>query len=507
MTCVKTLPSDPQPAEPGSPALTLAPFRGVRYAPDRVSGLADVTSPPYDVIGRQTVERLLASDPYNVVRLILPGAAGGTQAAARALREWLASGVLVRDPVPALYVYEQRVPAAADSGDGTMAGNGTVAGTGAPAPSAPVIQRGLIGALRLVPPSARRVLPHEDVMPGPVRGRRELMEATQANLEPIFVLYDSRAEGPEAGAPGTPGTPEAPGSAVRAGAAPAGARAAVRAATATQLVAEVAATREPLLDATTDDGVVHRLWAVTDPAEHAMVAADLAPRRALIADGHHRYAAYLDMQARRHAAGSGPGPWDYGLAFLVDQAAYPPRIGAIHRVVPRLSPAQAAGLAKSAFSVQAIGGGLGGALRALGGAGRGGPAFLLTGGAADGGLAGGGEHYLLTEPDPGALAAAMPSGRSPHWRGLAPAVLSELLIGRVWRLRDSEPDVLVVHGDPAAAVRAAAEAGGTAVICNPATAEDVHAVAANGERVPRKSTSFGPKPRTGLVIRTLEPGS
>ena len=29
--------------------------------------------------------------------------------------------------------------------------------------------------------------------------------------------------------------------------------------------------------------------------------------------------------------------------------------------------------------------------------------------------------------------------------------------------------------------------------------------AAHGERVPRKSTSFGPKPRTGLVLRTFGP--
>ncbi|WP_170177486.1 DUF1015 family protein [Thermomonospora umbrina] len=32
------------------------------------------------------------------------------------------------------------------------------------------------------------------------------------------------------------------------------------------------------------------------------------------------------------------------------------------------------------------------------------------------------------------------------------------------------------------------------------------AVAEAGERVPRKSTSFGPKPRTGLVMRLLELG-
>ena len=48
--------------------------------------------------------------------------------------------------------------------------------------------------------------------------------------------------------------------------------------------------------------------------------------------------------------------------------------------------------------------------------------------------------------------------------------------------------------------------GGTAVICPAMSAADVYAIAANGERVPRKSTSFGPKPRTGLVIRTFAQG-
>jgi uncharacterized protein (DUF1015 family) len=39
----------------------------------------------------------------------------------------------------------------------------------------------------------------------------------------------------------------------------------------------------------------------------------------------------------------------------------------------------------------------------------------------------------------------------------------------------------------------------------PVELETVHALAARGERMPRKSTSFGPKPRTGLVLRLVEP--
>jgi uncharacterized protein (DUF1015 family) len=423
----------------------LAPFRGVRYAEDRVSGLAEVTSPPYDVIAHDIEDQLMAADPHNVVRLILPHQAHGhpgdrCSEAARLLRAWQDGQILRTDPHPALYVYEQ---AAADG------------------PGATVIQRGLIGALRLEPLDAGVVRPHEGVAPGPVAGRRQLMEATQANLEPIFLICDSSG----------------PGAAGRAIAA--------------------AAPRPPLADAVTRDGVRHRIWAITDPAELAAVAADLAPARPVIADGHHRYSAYLDLQRRRRAAGDGPGPWDYGLALLVDARAYPPRVGAIHRIVRHLDPAAAAELAKAAFRVRALPGGHAGLPEAVGelaAASSHGVAFLVADGAA---------AYLLTEPDLLQVDAAMPAGRSARWRGLAASVLQELLIGRIWGIRDSERDVGFVHNDPAAAIRAADEAGGTAVICSPMSADDVYAVAAQGELVPRKSTSFDPKPRTGLVMRTF----
>jgi uncharacterized protein (DUF1015 family) len=431
----------------------LAPFRGLRYVPDRVSGLAEVTSPPYDAIGAGSVSRLLAADPHNVVRLILPhvdpaARADGYAAAADTLNSWIGQGVLAADPRPAIYVYEQ----SAAPGD--------------------VLQRGLIGAVQLSPPGAGIVLPHEAVMPGPVTGRRELMEATQANLEPIFLLYDGSRAGIRATGPAAR---ERPGNATR-------------------LVDEIAAARQPLLAAVTEDGITHRLWAITGPAEQAAVAADLAPRQALIADGHHRYAAYLELQARRHAAGDQAGPWDHGLALLVDSAAYPPRIGAMHRVIPGLPPAEAVALAKAAFTVRAMPGDLPAALRELAEAGQDGPAFLI---------AGGGELHLADHPDPVQAAAAMPAGRSASWRALPASVLAELLIGRLWPVPGGEDAVRVVHQDAAAALRDAEEAGGTAVLCNPVSADEVRDIAARGERMPPKSTSFGPKARTGLLIRTF----
>ncbi|HEY5988438.1 MAG TPA: DUF1015 family protein, partial [Streptosporangiaceae bacterium] len=267
------------------------------------------------------------------------------------------------------------------------------------------------------------------------------------------------------------------------------------------LVAEAAAThRAPLATVDTADRVRHRLWALTDPAQHAAVAADLATRQALIADGHHRYAAYLELQARKRAADAGAGPWDAGLALLVDSAAFPPRVGAIHRVISGLNPAEAVQSAKAAFTVEPLPGlsadTPAAAVRALREASKTGLAFLV---------ASGGEFHLLTDPDPAAVAAAMP-GRSAHWRNLSAAVLQELLLARLWGVRDDEATV-EIHHDAVHALRATKPpSGGTAVLCPPLSAADVRLVAAHGERVPRKSTSFAPKPRTGLVMRSFALG-
>ena len=457
------------------------------------------------MIGPGTLDELLAESPYNVVRLILPGlsldAREAGAEAARRLRSWLASGVLAVDDDPALYVYEQRGPG--------------------------FVQRGLIG---LVAVGAAGILPHEGVLPGLVADRRELMLATQANLEPIFLVYNGGGVGsdptwvgghggsadPVSGVAGLPGhadlAPEQSGQAPgQASETPGQASEAPRHVSETSRLVDLAADRRPpLFSAVTGDGVTHRLWRLTDPAEHAAIAADLAGQTALIADGHHRYAAYRELRALMRGDGHRAGPWDYGLAFLVDGDAYPPRLGAIHRVIPHLAPAEAARLAGEAFIVEEVPGLAGAAadglpdgwqadlepaLRRLAEAGREGTAFLLAGRSG---------FRLLTRPDGRQLGTAMPPGASARWRALDASVLQELLLGRLWSIKDNERDVLISH-DAGEAVRMAVEAGGTAVICNPMPFAAVKEVAAHGECVPRKSTSFGPKPRTGLVLRTFGP--
>jgi uncharacterized protein (DUF1015 family) len=409
--------------------LRLAPFRGLRYVPERVGSLAAVTSPPYDMVIRPEGQRHLeTADPYNVVRLILPGAETPDdrhRQAARTLSRWLEEGVLAADPQPALYVYEQ------------LAGGH--------------LQRGLIGALRLSPPEAGVVLPHEDVMPGPVADRAALMRATGANLEPLLLAY--------------------------------------REGVAAAHAIDRAAATEPLLSTTTEDGVRHRLWSLTDPAELAAIDADLASHQALIADGHHRWATYRLLQSVQR-----PGtPWDYGLVLMVDTARYPLRVRAIHRVLPRLPLAEALHAARDAFRIRPLAESLDRALETLAEAAAGSNAFLLAG---DG-------YHLLDRPDPALVAACVPGDRPEQWRRLDATVLHNLLLDRLWQVPDANDHIRYVH-DSAAAVALAERHGGTAVLMHPVHEHIVLELAREGVMMPRKSTSFGPKPASGLVMRSLD---
>ncbi|MDX6199961.1 MAG: hypothetical protein QOJ79_3112 [Actinomycetota bacterium] len=430
------LPSPDIPTTVPSPAgLVLEPFRALRYDPAVAGGLEGLTSPPYDVIDADGVAALEAASERNVVRLILPRDPGGEPsdtgryaAARRVLDGWRADGTLRPDPEPALYVYEQADPTTGHA------------------------QRGLLGALALTRAEDGIVLPHENTMAGPVSDRLALYTAVEADLEPIFLVYDGGGA-------------------------------------ASAAVADVDATA-PLVDVLLPDGLRHRLWTITDPDRLAAVSADLHDRKALIADGHHRYATYLQRQVERHAAGAGTGPWDSGLTFLVDASAFGPEVHPIHRVVPGRPPQELAELAGAGMQVQELAGGHAAAVEALEAAAKG-PAYALTDGT---------RAWLLTEPDQGQVAAALPAEHSDAWKALDVSVLHGFVVPALWGLPDTVDTVGYEH-DVDSAVAAARRTGGTAVLLNPTPVAAVAAVAADGERMPRKSTLFTPKPRTGLVIR------
>ncbi|MGW1021376.1 DUF1015 family protein [Streptomyces niveus] len=429
---------------PAAKGLRLIPFRGLRYVPERVGSLAAVTSPPYDVVVRPDgLLHLESADPHNIVRLILP------QAATAADRHRQAADTLRRWLAEGVLAPD-REPALyvyeQRKGD--------------------LLQRGVIGALALSTPDEGVVLPHEDVMPDIVEDRAALMRATATNLEPLLLTYRSEGD-----------------------------------ATGTTAVIERTVLRTPLLSTTTDDGFSHRLWSVTDPAELTEIERDLADRQALIADGHHRWATYLRLR-EEHPPGAA-GPWAYGLVLLVDTARHPLQVRAIHRLLHRLPVADALAAIKDvpgSFRVRTIDGTLREAVEALS------EAVTADDGTANAFLlAGDGRFHLIDRPDPALLAGTVPADRPAEWRALDATVLHSTLLDHIWKIPDAPEHISYIH-DTEAVVEQAERHGSTAVLLHPVREEVVRELARQAVTMPRKSTSFGPKPATGLVLRSLADG-
>ena len=412
--------------------MSLEPFRGLR---PQVSDdrLGRLLCPPYDVIDEALREQLLAADPDNAVAVVLPEPtpAGYANAAAR-LDGWVRDGRYAADAEPTLYVYELRDASGAAT-------------------------RGLLGAVELRPAEDGVILPHENTMAGPVADRLEVMTATGTDLEPIYLVYDG-------GGP------------------------------ASELLRSVDA-HEPTAHATTPDGIDHRLWSVVDPDALRTVAADLGTRRALIADGHHRYATYLERQRLRRAA-EGPGPWDRGLALVVDSSEYGPQVHAIHRVIRGLPLGEAVNAVREWAMVDEV---------PTDGASTLAPLTDLPEFA--GVLTDGQTTYIVVDRDRRLAAAAGRPGEPEALADLDVTVVHRALVERVWGLADDVDTVGYAHTVDEALAGAAAS-NGVALLLRPTPVAAVAAVAAAGARMPRKSTLFTPKPASGLVMRRLadQPG-
>jgi uncharacterized protein (DUF1015 family) len=420
----------------------IAPFSGLRYALERVGDAARVLAPPYDVIGEGERLDLEARHPQNVVRVELPRGEGDARydEAARLLAAWTQEGILRRDQAPLLYGYQQ---------DFSFAGRAYA-------------RRGFFAAVRLEPFDRRVVLPHERTLSGPKEDRRRLMRATRVQTSPVFGLYRD------------------PGGAAE------------------QVLAAVTE-RAPELDATTPDGVRHRLWTIPSSGEIGRLIQLLEDKQILIADGHHRYETLLGLQNELQREGL--APTGRGLMFLARAEDPGLLVLPTHRLVkdlPSFDPASLRAAAAPAFEVARGDEATPAAIEArLGREAEGGRvAFALR-------VPGEAETTWLTLKPIADLSALGP----PALRGLDVTVLHGVLLGPLLGIDASALErqafLSYTHDMAEALARVAAGEAQAAFLMNATRVEQVLAACEAGFVLPQKSTYFQPKLATGLIMYPL----
>jgi uncharacterized protein (DUF1015 family) len=432
-------------------------FRALRFDPHKVGDLSRVVCPPYDVIGPELQQTLLARHPANAVRLDLPEIQAGEgpddryRRAARTLSTWRMDGTLRKDGQPSIYPYEQtyRVPGSDEIRT----------------------QRGFFARLwleDLVPGSG--VLPHERTLSAPKEDRYKLLRATAVNTSPIVGLFADPS-----------------GQSGRA--------------------LEVIASEPAEADLVDDDGVRHRLWAVPEdgPQKDLVVSLiDAAARKPVaIADGHHRYETALRYRDewRANKTHDNDPPAEYVMMLFLETTRQQLTVLPTHRVVRGLGEEGVRDLldhARWLFDVTPIG-----------------ERAELEAAFVSAGVAGGQGRFGLWTRNGGAILKAKRSEFAISLRE-GGAALRRL---DVTLLQDALDRLCGIGAAAIAAGRLAysksvSEAldwvdsgkngADAAFLLDPTPVAEIAAVAADGDVMPQKSTYFYPKALTGLIINPHE---
>lgn len=253
----------------------IRPFRALRYNSSLSQEIESLTSPLFDVVSdkqRQT----LYKNPLNSIHLSVPRGNHPAQEAANTLQQWRKEGILVMDPLPAIYVYYQYF---------TLAGS-----------SRQYCRKGFISHIRTYDWEENVILRHENTIPHAVNDRIAILEETMLHASPTHGLYSDPAFELE------------------------------------PLMDE--AISNPLYESEDYQGVRDVLAVIHDATVVQKFIDHLAKRTVILADGHHRYESSLALKhqmASRQTTGK--EGFNYHLMFLSNMESDDLRILPTHRLV------------------------------------------------------------------------------------------------------------------------------------------------------------------------------
>ncbi|WP_457572825.1 DUF1015 domain-containing protein [Desulfolithobacter sp.] len=446
----------------------VAPFRGVRFNPDKIR-IEDVVTPPYDVINDEDGAAFIQKNPYNMIQLDLRSPSDQTEksrdrytGARDRFDSWQEKEVLIRDEKPAIYLYY--IDYTHPSGQR-------------------LTRKGMVALVGLAEFSEGIVKPHEKTFAGVVSDRIELMDECQAQFSQVFSIY-----------------PDDEQEVIR--------------------ILEQAREPEPLYQVTDENGNTHTLWRVTDPKALARVQELFADKPVYIADGHHRYTTALGVQKRareRNPDLPADSPFNFIMMYLCAREDEGLSVLPTHRLVywpGRMSADELVRRLRQGMHVEEVSGGIRDALivavlqrmdeaemsERL-------PAFGVYHPGED-------RCFLLRIRQEVLEKHASLRGKPAVLRDLDVVVLSELLIQDYLGLSHQQcvqENLVSYISDVDEALDRAVKASVAddnrtplLFLLNPTRVEQVTSVADSGEIMPHKSTYFYPKIMTGFLINKLE---
>lgn len=431
----------------------LAGFRAITYDPTRVD-LSKVITPPYDVIDPAERARLAERDPHSFVHIDLPEAKDGGdkyQAAARTLADWQASGVMRRDTSRAIYRYHQMFKHPEDGRT--------------------ITRKGMVAAVKLSPWKDGMIRPHERTLSAPREDRTKLLDATRVHLSQVFATFMDASQEFER-------------------------------------LFRVTDGKAPTLQATTDDGTIHRVWRVADAELIGKLRHHMAQKKAYVLDGHHRYETMVGFRDRLDAEQElmQYSSANFGSMFLVPSDDQGLVVLPTHRIVHGLD-----GLTREAF--------LAGVRKYF-------RIDVVPGGAKDAAKVRRALSNVIGHVP--AVAAVFPGDPDAHVLSLDPhvdpaaegieahravirldvTILHGLVLEKVLKInkaaQEAQTNLRYVKDTQKTLDEIAAGKGQVGLLMNPPTLEQVRVIADLGEVMPQKSTYFFPKLASGLVLQPLD---
>ena len=427
----------------------IIPFRGLRYNPEKISNLASVVTPPYDIIDESAQARYYAENPANVIRLelglIFPQDSSSNNRYTRAaqyLEKWQEDQTLLAEEKAALYLYQQEFNFRGEK----------------------VVRTGFVCGLKLEPYEKGNILPHEETLSKPKADRLQLMRATNSNFSSIFGLYSDEQKEAE------------------------------------QLLLAEVKEQAPDINIIDEAGETHKIWMIKNEELIERIVALLADRPVYIADGHHRYETALEYYHEMKEQGL--QGYDYVMATLVNVFDEGLVVLPTHRLVGNIPGFKLDAFMNrlaDLFEIELYKDkNIGAFMQELESRGKKHRVF---------GMYSGKDIFFLELKNPEQASKLLPDNKSAAWEKLDVALLDNIILDQLLGIneqkRRSQENLAYTRSEEWLMEQIDNRNYQLGFLLNPTRVEEIIAVAQARDKMPQKSTYFYPKLITGLIINNL----